>query len=395
MKKTFILLYLILSIFICSCDQNRNNQDSHDNNASIIKVNLQDNLNIKDYIRYNSFTVLETTNDNLIGQIGKIIFSQSKIYVLDSFHNCIFIFDEKGAYLSKLNRKGEGSEEYITADDFIVDHLNKRLQIYDGTRGYIINYSYTGDFIDRERAAKGYCLTKLPNENWLFYIGNGFGDQKNDFYNLKLYDKNLNALKSYLPYNKNMSGYKYTVTSTKSVFSEYNDTTYILPLLSDCVYAYNKNTNEIECRYKILFSEGKNSYINENSTQTEVEKFRSSLSSGEIASKIHNFYRMNNMVFFNFFYKKKLFFCLFDEDTGECKCSDKTLFDENGLFFVPSVYRSDQKQKQILSIIDGELFNISKQMDKTNNIIIQQINDSIKTDDTNPILVFYNIINHI
>ncbi|MDR2085829.1 MAG: 6-bladed beta-propeller [Dysgonamonadaceae bacterium] len=392
MKKIAILFGGILLMFICSCNHKKNKSDIEDNNSTHIKVNLHsnDNIRINDYLQYTSFIVLETTNDNLISLIDKILFFKSHIYILDSKQGSIFIFDDKGKYLSKIDRRGEGPDEYITADDFVIDQLNNQIQIYDGTSGHIINYSYSGEFLDKKKVAAGYALTLLKNGNWLLHTGYGSGNQLNNLHNILLYDKDFKLIESFLPYNESLAGHKYTVATAKSVFSEYNNTTYILPLLSNNIYSYNENTNQMECNYKIIFSGDENSYIDENSTPLEIAHFRSQLINGEIASKIHCFYKTGSVVFFQFFYQKKLFFCLYNENTRETQCSSKTLFDDNGLFFVPVVYYSDKWQDKVLSIIDGELFAISKQMDKTNNPVIKEISKSIESEDTNPILVFYN-----
>jgi hypothetical protein len=388
MKAVFFSLFFL---FVSAC--NLKNRDIHKKNGdTLIAVDLsvEDNFSIDEYFQYNSFIALETTNECLISDIDRIEFFKDNIYILDEKLGYVFIFHVNGKFSHKINRKGEGEKEYITANDFGINPQNNSIQIYDGTMACIVSYDLNGQFISRLNVEKGYSFKRLKNKTNLLYLGNSSSSK--NFYNLKLYNNGGEFIKEYLPFNKYMTGRIYRVSGTKSVFSEYADTTYILPLLSNVIYTYNLSNQSVDKKYIIDFI-GDEKYIDENSTSIEVEKFRSRLNNGSIASKVHNFYKIDNIIFFNFSYQNKTFLCLFD-DVGKCVKLTRKFLDNHGLFFFPSVYYSDdvKHKDKVLSIMDGESFAISKNLKKTNDLIIREIDQSIGLiEDTNPILVFYDV----
>lgn len=88
-------------------------------------------------------TPLETTPKCLIGQIDKIRKFQKHYYILSSNGKAIHHFDDKGKFVSALNKQGQGPEEYPRIEDFDVYEVdgktevwisdNKNLKIYDAT----------------------------------------------------------------------------------------------------------------------------------------------------------------------------------------------------------------------------------------------------------------------
>ncbi len=390
-KKTYInILFFFFFLLACTPSKKRTDLQTIDIQKIDVKFDFG-NFDFKDYFQYDSYLILETTDESLISQIDKIEFFENKIYILDSTMGYILIFDEKGKFLSKLDKKGSANGNYITVDDFIIDQ--DILYLYDKTLGNILSYDFSGNFINKIKIEKGYSLTKLKTNKWLLYLGNGSGDMNRNFSNLKLYSQESKVLKEFLPFNKHLLGRSYSVEGTKSIFTEYGDNLYILPFLSENIYMYNLEKDELELKYTINFSENSNIDIDENSSESEVKDFREKLNSGLIASRIHSFYKINNMLFFQFYYNHKRHFCLFNEAKVETICVSNRIFDENGLFFEPVVYFSDIKnQDKILSVINGDEFSTCRNIDKKNNNVINTISDSIgNIEDNNPILVWYKL----
>ena len=55
---------------------------------------------------------LETTDSSLMAQIDKVLVHKKTIYLLDARQNIVFVFNDNGNFLFKINQKGRGPEEY-------------------------------------------------------------------------------------------------------------------------------------------------------------------------------------------------------------------------------------------------------------------------------------------
>jgi len=60
-----------------------------------------------------SFVKLETTGNNLVDAISKILFINNKIVVIDfGISKTITVYDESGTFLNKIGKLGQGPGEY-------------------------------------------------------------------------------------------------------------------------------------------------------------------------------------------------------------------------------------------------------------------------------------------
>lgn len=120
-----------------------------------------------------AITPLETNSDCLVGQIDKIKKWKSHYYILSSNGQTILHFDDKGKYVSSLNKTGQGPEEYHRIEDFDVCEIdgqtevwvsdNKNLKIYDAT-DFSFKYKIPYSFII-------YKFRRLENSHILLLTG--------------------------------------------------------------------------------------------------------------------------------------------------------------------------------------------------------------------------------
>jgi hypothetical protein len=139
MKMKRLIILPIILLVTAGCGENKQSTDD------IIMVDVTKNYPKKELILQDFMDVeyipLETNNEFItqghIQDIGK------DIIVVRNRNNDgdIFIFDRNGKALKKINRKGQGGEEYtgilgITLDEdsgemFVNDYLTKRIIVYD------------------------------------------------------------------------------------------------------------------------------------------------------------------------------------------------------------------------------------------------------------------------
>jgi len=99
---------------------------------------------------------LETTDSSLLGDIYGIAFYNNHYYIGDSRGNYLFCFDEKGKFVRKIGKVGQGPEEYITASltinsyKDVVEALNPM--------GVLYVYDLSGKFV-----SKTFLPMEVPN----------------------------------------------------------------------------------------------------------------------------------------------------------------------------------------------------------------------------------------
>lgn len=86
-----------------------------------------------------TYVPLETTEASLIRNIDKILCSNHKIYIFDKDAMRIVCFDERGKYLSSIDKVGQGPGEYLLPSDMDIDKYGN-LYVYDFQSGNIVKY---------------------------------------------------------------------------------------------------------------------------------------------------------------------------------------------------------------------------------------------------------------
>ncbi len=135
MKKTaFYISFFLLLFTLAGCSTTANTSEiiyDMDHLVDIQKSGL-----IKDV----SLVSLQDTSV-YIGDITKVDALDTLIYILDQNKKGIYIFSDKGKYVSTISEQGHGAGEYLEVTDFFVDpekktvnilsRLNRKLYVYD------------------------------------------------------------------------------------------------------------------------------------------------------------------------------------------------------------------------------------------------------------------------
>ena len=133
-------------LIILSCNQ------PHKKSLSTIVVNEEPQTNrISDLCDSVFFTPLETDKNFLLGDLTKIIMSDSVIWVFDEFNTqTIAKFNRQGNFLTAKLPTGTGPGEYLHPSDFAIDH-NGDLLVYSTNAYAMIRYDSNGHFIRADR----------------------------------------------------------------------------------------------------------------------------------------------------------------------------------------------------------------------------------------------------
>ena len=128
---------------------------------------------------------LETNDSVLIGEIDKVIFYETRLYVATfSPEQAVYIFNLQGKLLHKISRKGRGAEEYLQLSDMFIDSRNRTLNLLSRIDEKLLVFD-----VDEYRLVKTIRLPKafvkmVSLENgYIGYMGN-YSQDKNQPYNL-------------------------------------------------------------------------------------------------------------------------------------------------------------------------------------------------------------------
>ncbi len=310
-----MLKHILISLVVCSCFLSCAEKESTFTGREI-KIDLsklKKNINIDLSTLNCEYIDLETVDGSLIGNIDKIYYVNDKIYVLDKeIAGAIFIFDNKGKFISKIDAKGQGPGEYAEIDDFLVDMQTQEILILDYDQSKIIYY-LGNKFKNEVKITEDFeNFTQIKNH----IIGiNNYCYNKDGCYKISIFNKNLKLKKQIMPTPNNADNVSWDL---KRTIHKYNDSLFLTEPFTNYIYAIDKNFNVSPCYY-INF--GKDS-LDVNKNEMKRDKFLNYIDNTNKAFLVDNFLEMGNIISFNFFYNKKQVFCFSHSDGSKTLCAN-------------------------------------------------------------------------
>lgn len=199
----------------------------------MIEVNLKNNkfLNISEIADSITYIPLETTDECLIGAFCGIQYKNGIWYISDRTYT-IFLFDDNGKFIKKLNKIGQGPGEYTYIQTFAVDNDN-HIHISDFGLKKILEYNADLEYVSATR------FEDVPRD---FYV-------LEDKYVLYMPDQNTNCRRGIYSLNRktgkyqeilNMKGLPETVYYNKWIVSSEDNKFIILDCSSNrAIYMHN------------------------------------------------------------------------------------------------------------------------------------------------------------
>lgn len=204
MRTMYLLLVALLSLFLGGChfkDSNEILVVDVTEKYPLKKLYVQDILDLE-------YIPLETTSDFLTQ--GRILdVTESKILMANSRSGDIFIFDRvNGKALGKINRRGEGPEEYVFLMNALADDDKNELFVYDAFRRTMLVYDMSGGFKRSFKLSTEIILNQFCDFNSDYILCQNTYDQSmsqsvNSFFLLSKNDGSLTFID--IPYEKRIS----------------------------------------------------------------------------------------------------------------------------------------------------------------------------------------------
>ena len=281
-----ILGMTLVSISFWSCHKSSQNlQEKIENStpvASMISHQKSVEVNIdlnKDCLPFDSlmtkvsYVKLETTGDNLIGEISQLLFVDDKIIVVDVWKSKIItVYDMKGHYLYKIGSQGQGPQEYAFFTHVSLTPDKKMLVITDMGSTSLKYYSIDGQFIKSIKCPYWFTTSEFVTDNLIAGFtdgGNVISDENEDYKPLLVVTDLLGNISS----SAFQSYYRKEYTST--IFEP-------IRKFEDRVLYNNPNTdsiflltpNGIELAYHLNIKGAKPMIINEDITNDLLREHR-------------------------------------------------------------------------------------------------------------------------
>ena len=148
MKLHVLFSFFAASLFLGACGRSYHVDEA---GVRILQVELKhQDVKLEDLFERVEVIPLETNDSCLIKEIGRVIETDSFIYLFDV--NRVLNFNSDGSFVNSIGRRGRGPGEYIYVTDFDIDKSNGDISILCPF-GYVYDYASDGKFIDRHSLA--------------------------------------------------------------------------------------------------------------------------------------------------------------------------------------------------------------------------------------------------
>ncbi|MDR1372187.1 MAG: 6-bladed beta-propeller [Dysgonamonadaceae bacterium] len=247
--KTIYFCVTYLCLFLISCNKQPNLYSS-DYDVDIIRSQNKEFEPLQELSIFENIKIipLETTNDNLIGNIKEIKIKDSLIFISDANEN-LFVFNTEGQFLNKIGSIGDGPEEYSALGTFFIDEVNNQIIIMNQIKFTFITYGFDGQYKFKTTIPKD--AINMPNTAFIiennYLLANYFLTPKNNIAYKLLSLKNAGILQE-KNYNSITVSDHLFAFSRHPVTSTEKGADFIMPLCDTIFNCYNK---EFKPKYKI------------------------------------------------------------------------------------------------------------------------------------------------
>jgi hypothetical protein len=190
-KHLFKSIILGIYLILISCGT------KDDPNIIKLFIDIDDiqEMNYSDIFDSYEIIPLETSQDILIGEIDKVLFSDDLIFVLDKrITKTVFAFGKEGKFRFKITSQGFGPGELYSPTNITLNHDKQELVVVDGRQGKFLIYDFEGRYKKEIKKVEMSSPYDININDGKFYIVDGFTDNWSE--RLKVTDDELNVIKS-------------------------------------------------------------------------------------------------------------------------------------------------------------------------------------------------------
>lgn len=338
-------IIFLIEIILLSCCQNSQKVNINNIAENIItidpkKFDINKGLMAK-YIDTMSYIPLETNDTVICGQIEQLYRYNHKFYIFDRTSDIIYIFNDKGIFLSKINNKGRGPKEYVRIDSYAFDKNSGNSYIYCGRSQKILQYNEWGDYI-RDIPCKfitsSFCT--LSTNTLLMYGGN--------FPNENVFQETYPQQDRLAIFNATNQEYysmglkwkyddNYMTPGMDKNFFYCEDTISFIEKFGNYVYRFDTLNKKLDCHYYIDFGEYNLPY----DFNTPSKHFKKLANNSKSKAKIFNILENKDVVYINYSFSGLIFKSLYYKAQKQTLNIGPAWINENDGVSMPTFFSVD------------------------------------------------------
>jgi hypothetical protein len=132
---------IITMIVFGGCGERTTHKDNAIDVISINPHEAREYVNLSEIADSIICIRLQPIPGDVMGRIGQVVVRKKYIYAWDISQNMIFVFDKTGKFVSKLNKKGEGPDEYLLLGYMFIDDNEEYIEFIDRLRDTKLKYA--------------------------------------------------------------------------------------------------------------------------------------------------------------------------------------------------------------------------------------------------------------
>ncbi|MDL2245608.1 6-bladed beta-propeller [Parabacteroides sp. OttesenSCG-928-J18] len=249
------------------------------------------------------FIPLETNDSCLIHEIRKICLVDSLLVIGDN--NSILFFESNGRFKNKIDKKGNGPEEYSRLSDFDIDRKTKVVTILDAGKKQLLHYNFQGEYLGRTPI--GLWAIKLLDRDNMYYLYSGNQVSDENHYKINIIDKSSENSRGFYETDTHKSTYLHVHSAENFCFSDSN--IYFYEAYNDTIYKLL--SQKMDPLFYVNFSNRNIPQERFNAHYEHIADFTDIMRKNEYVYGIFSLVAYDSKFLFSF-YDKKRYFALFD-----------------------------------------------------------------------------------
>lgn len=385
-----LALYISIGFTFHSCKN-----ENYPNAIELNVINKEKPINVElyDIIDSVQYTVLESSESCMLGEITTVKKTDGYYFIKDNFG--LYAFDEEGHFINEISHKGNGNKEYIHLDNFYIDEKQKVIGLISNISKKIMFFSYNGEYLSTVRLVEEDCgicsILKSPNQDLLAYYPIPNDIDKIE-YEYKKIDINDNKVKTSPLLNmKDLTTKDIYYAFFSYPMAIYKDTCFLLSVLSHNLYAYKneeiKHTYQFDWAKQLPSKKFLRKHKNENFYDLKEKIQESGMSIGFTAIQANKDY---------------MFISVNNENTliwdGQQGIIIHDIYDSERKYHIPNIASSGGCSNENIGFYNADFLYQQREKLPTRSHAFNYIVQNIKEED-NPVLYRFifkkDLINHI
>ena len=168
-KKIIISVLCFFSIVFFGCKKSTQRADVDlDRTVTISATSIEEVFADTSYFGKPQIIVLETLEESLLSEMSRIAIANNNLFIFDKNLMNILIFDITGKYINKIDRIGQGPEEYLQISDFALDTNKEQIILLCDVPNKLMYFAYNGDFV-KEESLNAYYMQLVTDSEYVYF----------------------------------------------------------------------------------------------------------------------------------------------------------------------------------------------------------------------------------